>query len=137
MNSFTSFYVYNAEDTGAYKVATKTSNVTTTEGVKVEVTTPEDSITSTKTITKVDESNSTKTQTIITSGGGVTTSERANTAEKGFTGRPIWVLEEITEDDFTFNDNSDYEIELKHTPLGISWVRGWNDSSTNKYKWIN
>ena len=124
------------EDIGAYKVATKTSNVTTTDGVKVETTTPEDSITTTKTITKVDESTSTKTQTIITSGGSVTTKTRANTSEKGFTGRPIWVLEEITEDDFTFNDNSDYEIELKHTPLGISWVRGWNDSSTNKYKWI-
>tara|TARA_Y100000296_G_C5167152_1_gene255312 strand:+ start:1027 stop:2265 length:1239 start_codon:yes stop_codon:yes gene_type:complete len=124
------------EDTGAYKVATETSNVTTTEGVKVETTTPEDSITSTTTITEVSESNSTKTQTTITSGGGVTTRTRANTSEKGFTGRPIWVLEEITEDDFTFNDNGDYEIELKHTPLGISWVRGWNDSSTNKYKWI-
>ena len=123
------------EDIGAYKVATETSNVTTTEGVKVEVTTPEDSITSTKTITKLDESTSTKTQTTITSGGGVTERKRANVSEKGFTGRPIWIREEIFEDDWTFNEHGEYEIELKHTPLGITKVRGWNDSSTRKYKW--
>jgi len=126
------------EDTGAFKVATETSNVTTTEGIKVETTTPENSITSTKTITKVDESNSIKTQTIITSGGGVTTRTRANTAEKGFTGRPVTMREEITEEDFTFTSSFpyDYEIELKHVPLTILSVRGYNDSSTKKFKWV-
>ena len=126
------------KDTGAYKVATKTSNVTTTEGNKVEVTTPEDSITSTTTITEVDESNSIRTQTITTSGGGVKTYTRSNSAEKGFTSRPVTMREEITEEDFTFTDKwpYDYEIELKHVPLNIISVRGYNDSSTKKFKWV-
>ncbi|SVE45468.1 uncharacterized protein METZ01_LOCUS498322, partial [marine metagenome] len=126
------------EDTGAYKVATKTSNVTTTEGNKVEVTTPEDSITSTTTITEVDESNSIRTQTITTSGGGVKTSERANTAEKGFTSRPVTMREEITEELWTFDTERPYNylIELKHVPLYILDVYGYNDSSTKKFKWV-
>ena len=123
------------EDIGAYKVATKTSNITTTEGNKVEVTTPEDSITSTTTITEVSESNSKKTQTTITSGGGVTERKRANVSEAGSTSRPIWVLEEIFEDDLA-SDHGDYVIELKHTPLLIRSVKGWDDSSTRKYKWF-
>ena len=130
------------KDTGAYKVATNTSNVTTTGGNKVEVTTPEDSITSTTTITEVSESNSIQTQTITTSGGGETTRTRANTAEEGFTGRPVTMREEITDDideGFTFTREYpyDYEIELKHVPLKILSVRGYNDSSTKKFKWVN
>ena len=122
------------EDTGAYKVATKTSNVTTTEGNKVEVTTPEDSITSTTTITEVSESNSKKTETTITSGGRVTSRTRANVSEDGLTSRPIWVWEEITEDDLAYH--GDYVFELKHTPLAISKVRGMDGTSTRKYKWV-
>ena len=138
------------EDIGAYKVATKTSNVTTTDGVKVETTTPEDSITSTKTITKVDESTSTKTQTTITSGGRVTSRTRANTAESGFTGRPIYMKESIFEDDFKIKSSrstratsegegldrfNEYEIELKHVPIKILGIIGWNPSVTGKWKW--
>ena len=126
------------EDTGAFKVATKTSNVTTTEGNKVEVTTPEDSITSTTTITEVGESNSIRTQTTTTSGGGETTRTRANVSEDGLTSRQVTIKEEITEEDFTFTREwpYDYEIELKHVPLTILSVLGYNDRSTRKYKWV-
>ena len=126
------------EDIGAYKVATKTSNITTTEGNKVEVTTPEDSITSTTTITEVSESNSKKTQTTITSGGGVTERKRANVSEDGLTSRPIWIREEIFEEDVFFEEKFPYhyEIELKHVPLAIGWVGGYDDQSTKKFKWV-
>jgi len=110
------------EDTGAFKVATKTSNITTTEGNKVEVTTPEDSITSTKTITKVDESTSIKTQTIITSGGGVKTSERANISSAGLTSRPVSITEYFTEDDLSGLVYD--EFTLKYVPLEILGVGG-------------
>ena len=50
--------------------------------------------------------------------------------------------EEITDDideGFTFTREYpyDYEIELKHVPLKILSVRGYNDSSTKKFKWVN
>jgi len=121
------------EDTGAYKVATKTSNVTTTKGVKVEVTTPEDSITSTKTITKLDESTSIKTQTTITSGGGVKTSEKANISSAGLTSRPVRITEYFTEDDvsgFAFD-----EITLKYVPLEILGVSGRDERREPTAAW--
>ena len=131
--------VVPTEDTGAYKVTEEYREIVVSDNqggaTTVEAATAEDSITSTTTVT---EPGTVKTITTTTSGGNVTERTRANSSEKGFTRRPIRVREEITEELWTFSSSIpyNYEIELKHVPAKIYSVKGWNDSSTKKVKWI-
>ena len=131
-----------AEDIGPYRVAEETTKVVVSDNqgrvTTIEATTPKNSVGAPTTAT-TETVKSSKTQTIITSGGEVTERKRSNVAEKGFTRRIISITQDITEDDFDFSSKLpyNYEIPLKHIPLKIRKVRGWNDSLKKKFKWVN
>jgi len=120
------------KDTGAYKVTEEHREIVVSDNkggvTTVEAATPEDSITSTTTVTETTGGGTKKTKTITTSGGGVKVYKRANVSKKGFTRRPSYITEDITEELFTFDTERtsfyNYLIDLKYVPINVE-VLGW------------
>jgi len=135
--------VVPTEDTGAYKVTKEYREIVVSDNqggaITIEAATPEDSITSSTTVTETIEADTEKTKTITTSGGGVKEYKRANSSEKGLTRRPSFISGEITEELFTFDIEKPYNylIELKYVPVKINAVWGWWAQSGKKGgRWV-
>ena len=132
-----------AEDIGPYRVSEETTEVAissvasppefdagdtggSSEVVKIEATTPKNSVTASTSVT-AEETTTLKTTTTKTSGGTVTERKRSNVAKKGFTRRTVRITEEIKSGGTT--------ITLKHSPIKMGFVRGWVPALKRKFKW--
>ena len=115
-----------AEDIGPYRVAEETTKVVVSDNqgrvTTIEATTPKNSVGAPTTAT-TETVKSSKTQTIITSGGNVTERKRSNVAKKGFTRRTIRVYEKFNESAITKSGKT-YTINLINTPYGKLGVKG-------------
>ncbi len=126
-----------AEDIGPYRVSEETTEVAissvasppefdagdtggSSEVVKIEATTPKNSVTASTSVT-AEETTTLKTTTTKTSGGTVRVRKRKNVSKKGFTRRPARFKEEFK--------------TLKHSPIKMGFVRGWVPALKRKFKW--
>jgi hypothetical protein len=119
------------EDTGAYKVGTKSSEIVVSSNesgkpIKVKASTPKDLVT----VETTTEETTTKTTTIMESGGEVTVRKHKNVAPSGHTVQRTRVVEFFTEDDV---DGLVYpELTLKHVPYEIINVKGRDEQNKHR-----
>ena len=100
------------EDVGAFEVTSKSIEIVSTDGLKVEATSAKEAVVKT-------------TETVETSGARVTKTERANVSAEGFSSRKRLMLEKILK----LTNNS---VTLKYAPTSIIRILGYYSDDNKK-----
>ena len=121
------------EDTGRFRPAEKTTEIVVADkegsATKVKASTPKDLVSETTTTS----GDTTRTETITTSGGTVTERKRKNISSAGITTQTVSITEYFTEDDVSFGVFD--EIALKYVPLEILAVHGRDEKREPRAAW--
>ena len=121
------------EDTGRFRPAEKTTEIVVADkegsATIVKASTPKDLVSETTTTS----GDTTRTETITTSGGTVTERKRKNVASAGITTQTVSITEYFTEDDVSFGVFD--EIALKYVPLEILAVQGRDEKREPRAVW--